>query len=279
MSSFPAISPQMSSTRTRVRPSIDATPGADILPPLPSISTLGPPPLDVGSGGLSVGIGVGVNIGGSGQQPSSLFQPPGTGYGVPPQLAAYGPTTGRPMSSSGSQQSMYYTLHPGGASNTTGAESQTLNPPPPVTDDFGEADPQLREAGALIKYHIDNYRRSDNYHLPHSLRPTLTQRTVQHNGVIDGLIFPGMRDRAILLSGRFDLAECFGDLMRAVIIHGDDVLAHANWEIGLSWLKRYHFLVDDSILNESINPWRRKRGERELTMQDIQPSEYSETNK
>ncbi|KAJ1311321.1 hypothetical protein OPQ81_009817 [Rhizoctonia solani] len=287
MSSFPAISPQMSSTRTRVRPSIDATPGADIIPPLPSISTLGPPPLDVGSAGLSVGIGVGVgvNIGGSGQQPSSLFQPPAPGYGVPPQLSAYGPTTtvgaGRPMSSGGPPTSMYYTLHPGSASGTTGAESQTLNPPAPVADDFGEADPQLREAGALIKYHIDNYRRSDNYHLPPSLRPTLTQRTVQHNGVIDGLIFPAMRDRAILLSGRFDLAECFADLMRAVIIHGDDVLAHSNWEISLTWLKRYHFLVDETILNDSINPWRRKRGERELSMQDIQPptSEYPESNK
>ncbi|CAE6504723.1 unnamed protein product [Rhizoctonia solani] len=252
MSSFPAISPQMSSTRTRVRHSIDTTPGADILPALPSISTLGAPPLDVGSGGLSVGIGVGigVNIGGSGQQPSSLFQPPPPGYGMPPQLAAYGPTT------------------------------STLNPPPPVSDDFGEADPQLREAGALIKYHIDNYRRSENYHLPPSLRPTLTQRTVQHNGVIDGLIFPAMRDRAILLSGRFDLAECFADLMRAVIIHGDDVLAHANWEISLNWMKRYHFLVDETILGDSINPWRRKRGERELTLQDIQPSsEYPESNK
>ncbi|QRW19216.1 bZIP transcription factor [Rhizoctonia solani] len=286
MSSFSAISPQMSSTRTRVRPSIDTTHGADIIPPLPSISTLGPPPLDVGSGGLSVGIGVGVgvNIGGSGQA-GSLFQPPATAYGVPPQLAAYGPTTsvgaGRPMSAGGPPSSMYYTLHPGGASGTGGADSQTLNPPPPVADDFGEADPQLREAGALIKYHIDNYRRSENYHLPPSLRPTLTQRTVQHSGVIDGLIFPPMRDRAILLSGRFDLAECFADLMRAVIIHGDDVLAHANWEIGLNWLKRYHFLVDETILNESINPWRRKRGERELTMQDIQPptSEYSEPNK
>ncbi|CAE6400000.1 unnamed protein product [Rhizoctonia solani] len=286
MSSFPAISPQMSSTRTRVRPSIDTTHGADIIPPLPSISTLGPPPLDAGSGGLSVGIGVGVgvNIGGPGQ-PGSLFQPPGTGYGVPPQLSAYGPTTsvgtGRPMSAGGPQSSMYYTLHPGGASGTGGAESQTLNPPPPVSDDFSEADPQLREAGALIKYHIDNYRRSENYHLPPSLRPTLTQRTVQHNGVIDGLIFPSMRDRAILLTGRFDLAECFADLMRAVIIHGDDVLAHANWEISLNWMKRYHFLVDEPILNDSINPWRRKRGERELTMQDIQPptSEYSEPNK
>ncbi|CAE6411387.1 unnamed protein product [Rhizoctonia solani] len=189
------------------------------------------------------------------------------------------PTISPQMSSTrGPPSSMYYTIHPGGASGTSG-EPQTLNPPPPVVDDFGEADPQLREAGALIKYHIDNYRRSDNYHLPPSLRPTLTQRTVQHNGVIDGLIFPTMRDRAILLSGRFDLADCFADLMRAVAIHGDDVLAHANWEISLNWMKRYHFLVDEPILNESINPWRRKRGERELTLQDIRPPEYSESNK
>lgn len=277
LSSFPAISPQMSSTRTRVRPSVDATHAADILPPLPSISTLGPPPLDVGSAGLSVGVGVGVGVNIGPGQPSSLFQPPAPGYGVPTYAGA-----GRPMSAGGPPASMYYTLHPGGgAGASSGAEAQTMNPPAPVADDYGEADPQLREAGALIKYHIDNYRRSENYHLPPSLRPTLTQRTVQHNGVIDGLIFPTMRDRAILLSGRFDLAECFADLMRAVMIHGDDVLAHANWELNLNWMKRYHYLVDDTILNDSINPWRRKRGEHELTMQDIQPptSEYTEPPK
>lgn len=154
MSSFPAISPQMSSTRTRVRPSIDATHAADIIPPLPSISTLGPPPLDVGPGlSVGVGVGVGVNIGPGQAQPSSLFQP-GTGYGVSPQLGTYGPTVsaGRPMSAGGPQQSMYYSLHPGGASASGGAEPQTMNPPAPVADDFGgEADPQLREAGALIK--------------------------------------------------------------------------------------------------------------------------------
>ncbi|KAG8719399.1 hypothetical protein FRC08_002942 [Ceratobasidium sp. 394] len=265
-SSFPVISPQMSSTRTRARPGVDTH--ADIIPPLPSVSTLGPPPLlDV-----SVGVGVGVNVGQG--SASSLFQP---GYAVPPpQLATYGAT--RPVSSAGAhpQSSIYYAIHPGG----TGAEpQQTLNPGGVGEDFSSEADPQLREAGALIKYHIDNYRRNENYHLPPSLRPTLTQRTVQHNGVIDGLIFPTMRDRAILLSGRFDLAECFADLMRAVIIHGDDVLAHSNWELSLSWMKRYHFLVDETILNEAINPWRRKRGELELTMQDISSTEYTDSSK
>ncbi|QRV76665.1 bZIP transcription factor [Ceratobasidium sp. AG-Ba] len=264
-SSFSTISPQMSSARTRTRPGIDTH--ADIIPPLPSVSTLGPPPaLDV-----SVGVGVGVNVGQGAA--SSLFQP---GYGVQPQLPAYGAS--RPMSAAGThtQPSMYYTMHSG-----TGAEPQQTMGTSGVGDDYSEADPQLREAGALIKYHIDNYRRNESYHLPPSLRPTLTQRTVQHNGVIDGLIFPTMRDRAILLSGRFDFAECFADLMRAVIIHGEDVLAHSNWELSLSWMKRYHFLVDEAILNESVNPWRRKRGEREINMQDIQPSstEYSESAK
>ncbi|KAG8682811.1 hypothetical protein FRC09_016513, partial [Ceratobasidium sp. 395] len=267
-SAFTTVSPQMSSTRTRVRPGVDAH--ADIIPPLPSVSTLGaPPPLDV-----SVGVGVGVSV--SQGAASSLFQP---GYALPqPQLATYGAS--RPMSAAASvhpQPSMYYSMHPGGA----GTEPQQTLGSSGVGEDFNEADPQLREAGALIKYHIDNYRRNENYHLPPSLRPTLTQRTVQHNGVIDGLIFPTMRDRAILLSGRYDLAECFADMMRAVVIHGDDVLAHSNWELGLGWMKRYHFLVDESILNDSINPWRHKRGERELTMQDIQPSsaEYTDTSK
>ncbi|KAG8744829.1 hypothetical protein FRC10_009353 [Ceratobasidium sp. 414] len=263
-SSFPTISPQMSSTRTRIRPGVDTH--ADIIPSLPSVSTLGPPPP------LDVSVGVGVNVGQG--SASSLFQP---GYAVPPsQLATYG--AGRPMSAAAGphpQSSIYYSIHPGGA----GAE-QTMNTGG-VGEDFSEADPQLREAGALIKYHIDNYRRNESYHLPPSLRPTLTQRTVQHNGVIDGLIFPTMRDRAILLSGRFDFAECFADMMRAVVIHGDDVLAHSNWELSLSWMKRYHFLVDEATLDESTNPWRRKRGEIELTMQDIQPSstEYTDSSK
>lgn len=263
-SSFSTISPQMSSTRTRVRPGVDTR--TDIIPPLPSVSTGPLPPLDV-----SVGVGVGINVGQGAS--SSLFQP---GYGIPqPQLGTYGAS--RPMSATGThpQPSMYYTMHSG-----AGAEpQQTMGPG--GGEDYAEADPQLREAGALIKYNIDNYRRNENYHLPPSLRPTLTQRTVQHNGVIDGLIFPTMRDRAILLSGRFDLAECFADLMRAVIIHGEDVLAHSNWELSLSWMKRYHFLVDETILNESVNPWRHKRGEHEIVMQDIQPSstEYTDSTK
>lgn len=130
------ISPQLSSSRTRVRPNVDSH--SDILPPLSSISTLGSAPLDV-SGGLS--IGVGVNIGTGGQTPANaLFQ-----QGFVSQLGPYGPGPVRPMSSGGpSQPGMYYSLHPGG-------EGQGGMGAPPPGEEYSEADPQLREAGALIK--------------------------------------------------------------------------------------------------------------------------------
>ena len=39
--------------------------------------------------------------------------------------------------------------------------------------------------------------------------------------------------------GRFDLVDCLHDYRHEVTIHGDDVLAHSNWEISESWLQRY----------------------------------------
>ena len=45
----------------------------------------------------------------------------------------------------------------------------------------------------------------------------------------------------LALSGRFDLVDCLHDYRTAITIHGDDVLAHANWEISEQWLSRYKF--------------------------------------
>jgi len=74
----------------------------------------------------------------------------------------------------------------------------------------------------------------------------------------------------ILLRGRYDLVDCLHDYRAAVTIHGDDVLAHTNWEIGETWLRRYGFLVDQSTLNV-CNRWRRERGEIELRLSDLGP--------
>ncbi|EKM59674.1 uncharacterized protein PHACADRAFT_250321 [Phanerochaete carnosa HHB-10118-sp] len=138
------------------------------------------------------------------------------------------------------------------------------------TDD--DQDPKRHEAYKLIQYHLDNYKRNSAYCLPSSLRPTLVQRTVPHESVIDSILHPELRDRMILLRGRFDLVDCLHDYRTAITIHGDDVLAHSNWEISESWLQRYKFLVDPATLTV-VNRWRRERGEPELLVSDYVTTE------
>lgn len=88
--------------------------------------------------------------------------------------------------------------------------------------------------------------------------------------------------------GRFDLVDCLHDYRHEVTIHGDDVLAHTNWELSENWLHRYkcvhctrqsgfalshachrRFLVDQATL-AIANRWRRERGESELRLADFQ---------
>jgi hypothetical protein len=81
----------------------------------------------------------------------------------------------------------------------------------------------------------------------------------------------------ILLRGRYDLVDCLFDYRNAITIHGDDVLAHSNWELDEKWLRQYGFLVDQATLN-ACNRWRRERGETELRLADIAPAEQSGTS-
>jgi hypothetical protein len=140
------------------------------------------------------------------------------------------------------------------------AEDQTEN----------EEDSKGSEAIKLIHYHLDNYNINNSYCLPASLRPTNTQRSVGHESVIDRIVHPDLRDRMILMRGRFDLVDCLLDYRQAVTIHGDDVLAHSNWEISESWLRKYGYLIDQSTLDVS-NRWRRERGEPEIRLADLAP--------
>ncbi|KAG6855028.1 hypothetical protein C0991_005957 [Blastosporella zonata] len=152
--------------------------------------------------------------------------------------------------------------------------SQTLTAPSrpasePLDDDD---DPNKAEAYKLIHYHLDNYKRNNQYCLPSSLRPSIVQRTIPHESVIDGILHAELRDRMILLRSRYDLVECLIDYRRSVTIHGDDVLAHSNWEIGEEFLQQYGFLIDKATL-AIANRWRRERGEKELRLTDIGSSE------
>ncbi|KAJ7047537.1 hypothetical protein C8F04DRAFT_1059263 [Mycena alexandri] len=148
-------------------------------------------------------------------------------------------------------------------------QTNQMSPPDQAEEDD---DPNKSEAYKLIHYHLDNYKRNTAYCLPSSLRPTLVQRTVPHESVIDRILHPELRDRMILLRGRFDLVDCLLDYRNAVTIHGDDVLAHSNWEISEKWLRQYGFLVDPATLN-IVNRWRRERAEPELRIADITSAE------
>lgn len=153
---------------------------------------------------------------------------------------------------------------------TMGSSSRTpTTATPQQPADEEEIDPKKLDAYKLIHYHLENWKRNNNYCLPSSLRPTLVQRTIPHESVIDGVLHPELRDRMILLRERFNLVDCLHEYRYAVTIHGDDVLAHHNWEISETWLQRYKFLVDPTTLNIA-NKWRKERGDHELHV-----SEYS----
>lgn len=163
-------------------------------------------------------------------------------------------------------------------SNTsTPTISQQSRPSVGAIEEMDLVDPKSMEAQKLISYHLENYKRNSAYCLPASLRPTLVQRTVPHESVIDRIPHPDLRDRLILLRGRFNLVDCLHDFASSVTIHGDEVLAHANWEIGETWLRRYGFLIDPNTLNIS-NKWRRDRGLPELRIADIAPEQQTSTS-
>jgi len=187
-------------------------------------------------------------------------------------------STGSPMfiqpspSSSGvSSFATDYSVNANVESSIPPAQFPGSNPtaPQPTTDPAADDDePKGTEAIKLILYHLDNYKRNNQYCLPASLRPTPTQRSISHEIIIDGILHPDLRDRMILLRGRFDLADCLFEYRSAVTIHGDDVLSHSNWEISESWLRKYALLVDQNTLNVT-NRWRRERGETELRLSDL----------
>jgi hypothetical protein len=86
---------------------------------------------------------------------------------------------------------------------TTPTIPQQSRPSVTSLDELEPIDPKNVEAQKLISYHLDNYKRNSSYCLPGSLRPTLVQRTVPHESVIDRIPHPDLRDRLILLRGTF----------------------------------------------------------------------------
>jgi hypothetical protein len=107
------------------------------------------------------------------------------------------------------------------------------------------------------------------------------QRTLPHEHAIDGILIPSVRDRMILLRGKYDLVEAFHGYVTEVCsatlrqppavltlpqftLHGDDALDHRNWEASEKWLKDFAMLVDDELYTIT-NRWRAVRGVPPLT--------------
>jgi len=162
--------------------------------------------------------------------------------------------------------------------SNTPTMAPAAQPSAPATGDslFGEEPASVEdealmrknEAGRLFRYHLDNFRRNPAYHLPRSLNPTLVQRTIPHEQIIDSIPFPELRNRMILLKDRYALPEVIHSLFVNSTIHGDDVLSHENWELHRPWLEKYSFLVDETLL-ATANKWRSARGEPEISMCDV----------
>lgn len=58
----------------------------------------------------------------------------------------------------------------------------------------------------------------------------------------------------VLVSERFNLVDCLHEYRVAVNIHGDDVLAHNNWEISESWLQRYKYVFRSTCTTFFLTP-------------------------
>ncbi|KAK4049464.1 hypothetical protein OIO90_005415 [Microbotryomycetes sp. JL221] len=126
------------------------------------------------------------------------------------------------------------------------------------------------QAIQLISYHMRNKREQPSYHLPPSLKATVTQQTVPHSQFFDGIIFPSLRDRLILLKDQYDLQTLLDDLLDAMQIHDNDILLPSNWELSETFLRKYWYVIDAEVLGYTNN-WRKQRGEPELTMKSIVP--------
>ncbi|WWD16612.1 hypothetical protein CI109_101040 [Kwoniella shandongensis] len=135
------------------------------------------------------------------------------------------------------------------------------------TIEQGDRSDRKMEAMQLITYHLNNFRVNHEYHLPPSLRPTVIQRTVPHEHAIDGIVFPTIRDRMILLRGRYDLVEVFHAILSEFTLHGQDVLDHRSYEVSEKFIHNYSILIDEQVI-EISDKWRAARGEPPLQRPD-----------
>ncbi|BGO99790.1 hypothetical protein NBRC10513v2_004018 [Rhodotorula toruloides] len=126
------------------------------------------------------------------------------------------------------------------------------------------------QAIQLIAYHMRCKRDNPAYTLPPSLTLTNLQRSVPHPPFFDGIIWPSLRDRLILLKDQFALPTLIEDFCNGVSVNGDDSLAPEAWELSEEFIRKYWYVVDQETL-QITNRWRKERGETELSLSELIP--------
>ena len=117
--------------------------------------------------------------------------------------------------------------------------------------------------------------------LPQSLHPTVLQRTVPHEGWIDIIPHPRLRDNCIRAIGTFDEDQLWSDTIgglfegfpdsevehRGVLIWSTP-WSTSGWELSEGFWRRWGWLLGGCMdILDATNHWRRKRGEEPLTFE------------
>lgn len=113
----------------------------------------------------------------------------------------------------------------------------------------------------------------------------MLNRLAEH--IIDGIIFPTLRDKMIMLrgqssqaasssatngvchiTGKYNIFDALRGMWDAFQIMGEDTLDHNSWEVSEQWMKQNLMLVDNEVIAIS-NRWRLKRGEPAITRETL----------
>jgi hypothetical protein len=126
--------------------------------------------------------------------------------------------------------------------------------------------------------HVNDVARSTAVNLPSSLAPTTLQLTTRHHPWLDLFPIPQLRDNllmAISMLSPEDEQRLFDDVMDAgggknewagLLVWGEPSDPQS-WEVSVPFLQRWAWLMRGCPeLIESTNRWRRRRGERPISM-------------
>ncbi|KAE8376784.1 hypothetical protein BDV26DRAFT_293809 [Aspergillus bertholletiae] len=122
-------------------------------------------------------------------------------------------------------------------------------------------------------------------HIPAGLRPTVVQRRIPHHPWLDFFPFPNLRDNLIAVQDEIDDEELCHDLMAfwdtrnagAMLLVWGPSWEPGNWEMTPAFVKKWGFLLGGcEELLQSTNSWRKKRGERPLSLRPLLPTRLIE---